>query len=304
MKLLFVFVVRGVMRQIGLLLVLAFPISFALKAQLNSSYSISDDHEFDKVRFSLNSTNGQGSIEARDEGYIMDIHSNFEEDFAPLFEEAIVDRTKEVKVAFEDEQNVSLSSTISRHMFSTQSVDDYTWKIYLSKLKPLDLDLNYAVGDTYIDLSDLPVEKLKMKTGSANVKVNYKNGMGNLLEMDTFLIKVDMGTFEAKNLHLCKSKNIITDVGFGKMKIDFSDAEEINTNVNATVGAGKLEVVLPENNVPVRINVNDSPLCHIKLPKDFKKIEENVFASPGYDEDLIHCINFSIDVAVGNILFK
>lgn len=304
MKPLFSIAVVGVMRQIGLLLILTFPVSFVLKAQLNNSYSISDDHEFDRVKFSLNATNGQGSIEPSQEEFVLDIHSNTEESSKPLYEETIVNRTKEVKVAFDEEESNSLSSSISKHMFSTQSVDDYTWKIYLTKLKPLDLDLNYAVGDTYIDLSDLPVEKLKMRTGSANVKVNYKKGKGNLLEMDTFLIKVDLGTFEARNLHLCNSKNIITDVGFGKVKIDFEDAEHINTNVNATVGAGSLEVSLPHDDISVRINVNDSPLCHIKMPKNFEKIEENVFASPGYDGELTNCINFSIDVAVGNIVFK
>ena len=189
-------------------------------------------------------------------------------------------------------------------MFSSQSVDDYTWKVYLSKIKPLDLNLNYAIGDTYIDLSDLPIEKMKMRSGSANVRVNYKKGKGNLMEMDTFLIKVDMGTFEAKNLHLCNANNIITDVGFGKVKMDFEDAKNINTDVSATVGAGRLEVLLPRESIPVKININDSPLCHVKIPRRFEKVADNVFVTPGFNEEEANFINFSIDVAVGNIVFK
>jgi hypothetical protein len=73
----------------------------------------------------------------------------------------------------------------------------------------MDLDLTYAVGDTYIDLSGLPVENLKMRTGNSNVHVNYDNDMGNQLQMDTFLIKVDMGSFKATNLHLSRSKHVI-----------------------------------------------------------------------------------------------
>ena len=122
--------------------------------------------------------------------------------------------------------------------------------------------------------------------------------------MDTFLIRVDLGSFEAKNLHLCQSSNIITDVGFGKVKMDFGDAQHINTNVSATVGAGKLEVILPQENMPIRINVNDSPLCNIKIPKGYERIEENVFASPEFPDNPSDGINFSIDVAVGNIIFK
>lgn len=288
----------------GILLALAFSASFVLKAQLNNSFTVSDNQEFDKVKFSLNSTSGQGVIESGPKASLVDIHSTTDAAVEPYYEERIIDRTKEVTVALGEENNASLSTTITRRMFSTQSVEDYTWKVYLSKLKPLDLDLNYAVGDTYIDLSDLPIEKLKMRSGSANVKVNYKNGLGNLLEMDTFLIKVDMGTFEAKNLHLCNSSNIITDIGFGKVKMDFEDAQVINTNVRASVGAGKLEIILPSGDIPVRININDSPLCHIKMPRNFENISENVFVSPGFEDGQLNAINFSVDVAVGNIVFK
>lgn len=292
------------MWRIGLLLLFAFLVSIALKAQLKNSYYVSDNQEFDKVKFSLNATNGQCTIEPSSQAVIMDIHSCTEEASNPQYEEKVVNRTKEVKIVLGKDHNTSLSSTISKRMFSTQSVDDYTWKVYLSKLKPMDLDLTYAIGDTYIDLSDLPIEKLKMRSGSANIKVNYKKGMGNLLKMDTFLIKVDMGTFEAKNLHLCNSSNIITDVGFGKVKMDFENAEIIKTNVNATVGAGRLEVILPQKGIPVKININDSPLCHIRMPKNFEKVEENVFVTPGFNDEQANYINFSIDVAVGNIVFK
>jgi hypothetical protein len=168
----------------------------------------------------------------------------------------------------------------------------------------MDLDLSYAVGDTYIDLSDLPIEQLKMRTGSANVTINYTEGLGNQLQMDTFLIKVDMGTFEAKNLHLSNANHIITDVGFGKVKMDFEAASYLHTNVHASVGAGKLEIILPGDNIPVRININDSPLCHIKMPKEFELLADNVYVSPGFNDELVNQINFNVDVAVGNIIFK
>jgi hypothetical protein len=189
-------------------------------------------------------------------------------------------------------------------MFSKQSVDDYTWKVYLSKCKPMDLNLNYAVGDTYIDLSGLPVERLKMHTGSANVSVNYNSNEGNQLEMDTFLIQVDMGTFKAKNLHLSRSEKVIADVGFGTVHMDFKDAESISTDVSASVGAGKLEVILPTSDVPVRININDSPLCRIKMPKEFSKFSDNVFTNMEIAGGSDNYLTFNVDVAVGNIIFK
>lgn len=288
----------------GLVFLFLFSHGFALQAQLASFFTVSDNQEFDKIKFSLNATNGQCLIESGLRTELMDIHTSTADDSSPQFKQEVVNRTKEVSVALGEDDNISLSSTISRRMFSAPSVDDYTWKVYLSKLKPLDLDLNYAVGDTYIDLSDLPIEKLKMRSGSANVKVNYKSGFGNLMKMDTFFIKVDMGTFEASNLYLCKSAHIITDVGFGKVKMDFKDAEQINTIVTASVGAGKLEVTLPQDTVPVRININESPLCNIKMPGRFKKVGDNIFETPGFSADNSNLLSFNVDVAVGNIVFK
>ena len=288
----------------GLLLVLVSLMSIVLKAQIKNSFTVSDNQEFDKVKFSLNTTRGHCFIEPGQESNLMNIQSNTDGTSTPEYEEKIINRTKEVKVKLDERQNTSLSSSISKRMFSSQSVDDYTWKVYISKLKPMDLDLNYAVGDTYIDLSDLPIERLKMRTGSANVKINYTEGFGNQLEMDTFLIKVDMGTFEAINLHLSNANYIITDVGFGKVKMDFEDAEYIRTDVHASVGAGKLEIILPMHNIPVRININDSPLCNIKIPEEFVVSTDNIYVSPGYAENQLNQINFNVDVAVGNIVFK
>jgi hypothetical protein len=273
-------------------------------AQQVNFFSVSDDPDIDKVKFSLNTTYGQCLIESGDRNQLLDIHSKLEDTAGPQYEEKVVHRTKQVKVGSGGNQHSTLGASISKRFFSYQSVDDYTWKVYLSKLKPLDLDLNYAIGDTYIDLSDLPVERLKMRSGSANVKVNYKKGMGNLMEMDTFSIQVDMGSFEANNLYLCNSSNIITDVGFGKVKMDFKEAHQIKTKVCASVGAGKLEVILPHESVPVRININDSPLCNIKMPANFQKVAENVFETQGIDDGNNNFMDFDVDVAVGNIVFK
>jgi len=291
------------MWRIGLQFALILLASFALKAQIKYSYTISDSQEFDKIKFSLNSNNGLCFIEPGQEVIIMDIHSKTDGTVEPKYDERIINRTKEISVKHADEHDNLLKASFSQRLFGSQSADDYTWKVYLSKLKPMELYLNYAVGDTYIDLSGLSIERLKMRTGSANVKVNYKKGFGNQMEMDTFMIKVDMGTFEAKNLHLSRSGNIIADVGFGKVQMDFGDAVVINTDVKATVGAGKLEIILPHENIPVKININDSPLCHIKIPKGFQESSENVYVTTNFNENQTNFINFNVDVAVGSIIF-
>ncbi len=273
-------------------------------SQLQNSYTVENDNNVDRVKFILTTTNGQCSIEPALEDYLMNIYNISEEGILPDFQEEIIGRTKQVDVRLEDKESGYLSSTISKRFFSKQSLDDFTWKVYLSKIKPLDLNLIYAVGDAYIDLSGLPVERLKMNTGSANVHIDYKNDMGNQISMDTFMVKVDMGSLNARNMYLSGAKHIIADVGFGKMRMDFSKAEQFSTDVKAVVGAGKLEVLVPENEISIKINVNDSPLCRIVVPENFTKLNDNVFVSHNYDPHAPNTINFNVDVAVGNITFK
>lgn len=283
---------------------LVLSLGYVANAQVKNSFVISDNQDFDKIKLSLKASEGQCYIEPSRQTTQMNIEQVSKDDNSrPTYEEKIVARTKQINIQLDDEE-ASLGSSISKRMFSRQSVDDYTWKVYLSNYKPMDLDLNYAVGDTYIDLSGLPVERLKMHTGSANVSVNYKADQGNQLAMDTFLIKVDLGTFKAKNLHLSRSQKVIADVGFGTVHMDFEDAVSIATDVSASVGAGKLEVILPTSDVPVRININDSPLCQIKMPKEFKKSSANEFTNMDSTGGSDNYLTFNVDVAVGNIVFK
>jgi hypothetical protein len=167
----------------------------------------------------------------------------------------------------------------------------------------MDLNLAYAVGDTHLDLSGLPIERLKLKTGSSSVFVNYKKGKGNSITMDTMLINVDMGSLEAKNLHLSNSQNILADVGFGSVLLDFEDAATVTTNVEASVGAGKLEILLPSGPIPVKVNINNSPLCRVKIPANFTRISDHEFVNTTIQSPSGY-INFNVDVAVGHVIFR
>ncbi len=280
--------------------------TYNIKAQIENSHTVSNDHNFEKLKFSLNATNGQCIIKSGKEEEIIKIYCKTASTTKPIIEERIVEGVKLLQVTLRDDNSSYFSSTFSTKLinFSSSNNNDNIWNVTISKLKPVNLDLNYAIGDSYIDLTGLSIERLKVNTGSANVVVNYNNEIGNIVKMDTFLIKVDMGSFEANNLHLSRSSKIIADVGFGKVKMDFGNAKTINTDVRATIGAGKLEIVLPSNNIPVKININDSPLCQIKLPRGYEKSTNQIFTSPEYDKNQANSINFDVDVAVGTIVFK
>ena len=80
--------------------------------------------------------------------------------------------------------------------------DDKVWKMYLTDTKPYFLELNYGVGNANIDLSGLAIKNLKIITGSADVNVGYYSALENQIDMDTFFVKVDLGSVNVKNLNL------------------------------------------------------------------------------------------------------
>jgi len=178
------------------------------------------------------------------------------------------------------------------------------WHVYLSKKKPVNLNLKYGMGNAYVDLSGLAIENLNITTGSANVNVGYISGQYNQQKMDTFSIKVDLGELEARQITLSNAKTIIADVGFGSLYLDFTNKSMVKSNVNATVGAGNLIVNANESINPMIIYINNSPLCRIKIPSGFTEIRKNVFVNDEYDQDAENLITFNIDVTMGNIIFK
>ena len=69
------------------------------------------------------------------------------------------------------------------------------------------------------------------------------------------------------------------------------------------MGAGNLEIILPRLNTPVIIYVRDSPLCSVRLEKDFEEVENNVFVNESYSVDATNILTFDVDVALGQIKF-
>src|SRR5882762_5340954 len=178
------------------------------------------------------------------------------------------------------------------------------WKVYLAEDMPYSLDLDYGLGNANVDLAGLSISKLKIKTGSADVNVSYSSDTKNKVDMDTFYIKVDMGSLTARQLNLTWSKLVLADVGFGNMLLDFSDKPSMGHRIKGTVGAGNLIIYLPENEVPVIVKITDSWLCSVSLSHGLKKIGDNTFTNAAYRKNPKDALSFDLDVSMGKIVFK
>ena len=274
--------------------------------QLKKFYAVKNDSSYDTISFSLKATSGTCYIKPSFHADPVSIYGNpnFSE-VNPTFYTETKNNVNQVDLNLEDYKKSGLSHTIAYNMFGSDEKDETNfWKVYLNNEKIYKLNLNYGVGAANLNLSSIPVSNMKIETGSADVNVKYDLSKPNGCQMDTFLIKVDLGSIVAKNIDLSNAEYIIADVGFGNAQLGFNEVPKSKCTVNASVGAGNLKVVLPSKSTPAIVYFKKSPLCNISVKKGFEEVDKNVYVSNMYKPDAENLLTFYLDVALGNITFE
>lgn len=277
-------------------------------AQLKKFYSLHDESLFDTVKFKLHATSGHCYFRTIEGGDVLNIYGNPDlEKINPSFDAKVIDNSCFVNLDLNEYRISGLGDGLAFAVFSDasraggESESNY-WKMLVNDKKVYDLDLHYGIGTSNIDLSGAAVKNLKITTGSAEVNLNYEEDMFNQIRMDTFMIKSDLGTIATKNIYRSRAKNVIAEIGFGKVALDFSEPGTESCSVKATVGAGNLEVSLPQD-TPIIIYIKESPLCGVKISRDFEEVEKNVFVNMDYDAKAPNLLSLQVDVSLGSVVF-
>ena len=275
-------------------------------AQIKKQFSIEPSSEFEKVELKFRTKSGICYIKPSQHETPLSIYSNQDfDDYEHTFSKEIGNRICFVDLSLTDKNSDDLSRSISHSVFNgSNKAKDKMWKIYLSDDTPYDLDLNYGMGEAFIDLSGLSIGNLKVNSGNADVNIGFMSGLGNQVVMDTFLVNVDLGSVNVRKMSMSKSKLVIADVGFGNLYLDYDDVPEQASQIEASVGAGNLVVRIPNKDVPVIVKINDSMLCRVRLSKSFEEIEKNTFVNPAYSQGTENLLAFDVDVSLGTIVFK
>jgi hypothetical protein len=278
-----------------------------LFGQIKKQFTVDDIPACENVKLLVQANSGNCYVKPTKSPEILNVFSNqTESSFAHNFRKEVKGKTCEIQLNLEEVQAEGLSQNITTRFFgaSSNAAGDKLWKMYLTEAKPYFLELNYGVGNATIDLSGLAIKKLKINTGSADVNVGYYSSLENQIDMDTFFVKVDLGSVNVKNVNLSRSRFVVADVGFGNVTLDFSNKPLVNNKIKGSVGAGNLVVILPSEDTPVLVKIQDSWLCSVKVPKSLKKIGANTFANAAYSPGAHNSLTFDLDVSMGNIVFK
>ncbi|MBL7835830.1 MAG: hypothetical protein JNK18_17865 [Cyclobacteriaceae bacterium] len=289
------------------LTVLAVAVAGMSYGQIKKQFSVDDAPSCNKIKLKLQANSGTCFIKPSHNPEILSVFSNqTENNYSHQFVKEINGKVCEVTLSLEENESGSLSQTVSSRMFGSERPEqEKFWKMYLTEAKPYSLELNYGVGSANVDLSGLAIKTLKINTGSADVNIGYHSGLENLVEMDTFSVRVDLGSVNAKNLSLARTKYVVANVGFGNVMLDLSTAPQVANHIKGSVGAGNLVILLPsDDSVPVLVHVKDSWLCSVELTDDLKETAPNTYANAAYAKNPKKALTFDLDVSLGNIVFK
>ncbi len=274
--------------------------------QIKKQFSVEDRSQVEKVELRLSTKTGNCYVRPSQNSDLLNVYSNQDvENYGHAFRNDVEGNTAFISLSLEQEGKRGVGQKISYQVFGGEErPSDKFWKVYLSENKPYELALDYGLGNANIDLSGLSIKQLKIKTGSADVNVFYSSGAENQIEMDTFFVKVDMGSLSVRQLNLARSHVVMADVGFGNILLDFSDKPSNSNHVKGSVGAGNLVILLPNSDTPVMVKINNSWLCSLDLCKSLRRVSENTFVNAAYNKDKSDALTFDLDVSLGKIVFK
>lgn len=283
-----------------------FGLLFSLSyGQLRKFYTLKETSMFDTIQFTMAATAGNCFVKSTDTGEgPLAIYGNPDlEKINPSFKSHVINGTCIVNLDLQEFRSSNFSDGIFFAMMRPSADQNNYWKVLFDDSKIYRLNLSYGFGNADVDLSGTSVQNFKIKSGSADVVVDYNNGKPNPIRMDTFSVKVDMGSIIARHLELARASYINANIGFGRALLDFSQPTAERCTINASVGAGNLDVFIPSRNIPMIIRMKESPLCGVRLLDGFEEVEKNIYVNMSYSADAETLMTFNIDVALGNVSF-
>lgn len=198
-------------------------------------------------------------------------------------------------------ESENLGKSITSKLFSSQSSYDHTWDLGLSSNFLYNLDFSLGMGKSEMDLSQISISKMKVRSASSDVSLFYSQENPNSVLMDTLLVTINMGTLEVKKANYTNARKMIFEVDYGKIDLNFSDGMPQSCQVISAVSVGSVHLVLPSEETPIRLKMKTTPMCRTVMPKYLKTQEKGVYVTKGYKSSDPKLLELIIDVGVGSI---
>lgn len=175
--------------------------------------------------------------------------------------------------------------------------DDDRWNLSLSRDYHWDLNLDIGMAQSRIDLSGLPLERLRLDVGASECQVEFSDP--NPISLD--YIKVDAGAGEVKffGLGYANFDHLTFDGGAGSFLLNFEGLKDGRRTVTIDVGVGSVELEIPHD-FPVRVESDGGWFKSIELhDAGLTKVDDGVYESKDYSRGGDRGLVIKLDVAMG-----
>ena len=280
-----------------------FPGSYA---QIIKDFKVDEKHGFNLVQLDFNVYKGISDIKRKMMDPPVHIHSELSKvNILPSFAYEIKDQVLYTSITHRNVESENLGKSLSHKLFSSAGDDyDHKWQVNLNSHFLYDLRFYFGIGAANFDLSHLPISNCIIKSTSADIKLDYGNKFPNSVKMDTMRVSINMGSLEASNLNLTNAKEMIFESNYGSINLSFSVKMAESCNVQATVGAGKVELKLPDDSQPYIVKIKSTAMCRTYVPKHLKDIGNKTYVSKSYQQNSGNLVTFNIDVSIGSVTLK
>jgi hypothetical protein len=294
------------LRRLCLLIWLVLAFNIDSEAQITREFKVEKKDNFSLVKLDFSSYKGISNIARDHSGWPIMIQASLAKvNILPTFHHSVQNNVLTANLDHRNVESESLGKSITSRLFPNSSDDyDHNWSVGLNTNFLYDLNLNFGIGRANIDLSNINVTKCKIKTATADVYLNYSKNTPNPISMDTMSVFINMGNVEAHSLNYSNAKQMIFDVNYGNVNLVFNGDMSNASNLKASVGAGSVNITLPDQDTPYIVKVNSTAMCRTSIPSYLKSIGNKTYVSKGYKAGANNIMSIEIDVSVGSVALK
>lgn len=291
------------LNKVCLIICLVFGVRLESNSQIIKEFKVDEKHGFNLIQLDFNVYKGISEIQRKQGDYPLLIHCDLSKvNILPTFFQENVNGILTTALTHRNVESENLGKSLSYKLFSNSNDDfDHKWNVGLNSNYLFDLNFNFGVGKANFDFSHLPISNCKVNSTSADINLNYSKKMANSVKMDTLMVKINMGNLEANHLNFTNAKKMFFEANYGTLNLSFSDKMPEACHIFATVGAGKVDLVLPDESQPFILKIKSTAMCRTNVPKSLKDMGNKTYVSKSYREDAENLMSFVIDVSVGSV---
>ncbi|MCP4570064.1 MAG: cell wall-active antibiotics response protein [FCB group bacterium] len=193
------------------------------------------------------------------------------------------------------EADIFLTSDQFKKKFHLDS-DDCRWKISLSRDYIWDIEFDAGFAECRMDLSGLPVERLRLDLGASECRVQFDEP--NPEPMRKFSVDAGAGEVRILGIGYANCDDFSFDGGAGEFTLNFEGMIDGFRRAKIDVGVGEVKVELPED-LPVRIEANEGWLSSLNVYADDLDMSiDGLFETGDFDE-AEYGLQIDLDIGIG-----